>query len=114
MLTEVGLDQQSPDPQIIEWTDFGAMVQLLDIILIHIFIIIIKLLDTKQVTDIIRVYSTSYKYRYHINDVIQPLDIVQLLNIIQLLYIIQSLEIIHVLDIIKTLQKYNVLTTYKY
>ena len=65
MLTEVGLDQQSPDPQIIEWTDFGAMVQLLDIILIHIFIIIIKLLDTKQVTDIIQVYSTSYKYRYH-------------------------------------------------
>ena len=96
MLTEVGLDQQSPDPQIIEWTDFGAMVQLLDIILIHIFIIIIKLLDTKQVTDIIQVYSTSYKYRYHISDVIQ------------------SLDIIHVLDIIKTLQKYNVLTTYKY
>ena len=38
------------------------MVQLLDIILIHIFIIIIKLLDTKQVIYMIQVYSTSYKY----------------------------------------------------
>ena len=91
MLTEVGLDQQSP------WSSNYRVDK-------HTWLV-----------DGFRCYDTST-----LDIIIQSLDIVQLLNVIQLLCIIQSLNIIQLLDItyniIKTPQKCsnNVLTTYKY
>jgi hypothetical protein len=90
MLTEVGLDQQSSDPQLFQSTHIRDLYRWVSVCY-----------DTRVRSISSYSYSTPHT-RLLDND------------IIQLLLYIQSLEIIQVLDIIKTLQKYNVLTTYKY